>query len=91
MIFFALADYKSHGNDKCKNLRNRHCPPNSVYAENDWQYQNANAFEKQCAQKRNEGGNRAVIERSKNAEAKILNPASKNEQEKILKARTVSS
>lgn len=27
----------------------------------------------------------------KNAEAKILNPASKNEQEKILKARTVSS
>lgn len=74
MIFFALADYKSRGNDKCKNLRNRHCPPNSVYAENDWQYQNANAFEKQCAQKRNEGGNRAVIERSEKCRSENIKP-----------------
>lgn len=74
MIFFALADYKSHGNDKCKNLRNRHCPPNSVYAENDWQYQNANALEKQCAQKRNEGGNRAVIERSEKCRSENIKP-----------------
>ncbi len=74
MIFFALADYKSRGNDKCKNLRNRHCPPNSVYVENDWQYQNANAFEKQCAQKRNEGGNRAVIERSEKCRSENIKP-----------------
>lgn len=91
MIFFALADYKSHGNDKCKNLRNRHCPPNSVYAENDWQYQNANALEKQCAQNEMRAETVPLLSAVKNAEAKILNPASKNEQEKILKARTVSS
>lgn len=74
MIFLRLPIINPTETISAKNLRNRHCPPNSVYAENDWQYQNANALEKQCAQKRNEGGNRAIIERSEKCRGENIKP-----------------
>lgn len=91
MIFFALADYKSHGNDKCKISATVIAHQIPFMPKTIGNTKTQMLWKSSVRKNEMRAETVPLLSAVKNAEAKILNPASKNEQEKILKARTVSS